>query len=284
MTADSACGSTPAARHTLVSFHAHPDDEALFTGGTLARASAEGHRVVLVTATLGERGLAPKGLKNLGDVRRSELQDAADLLGVARVVVLGYGDSGMDPMIPPPAGSLCAVPVAEVVTRLAEILTAERADVLTIYDPHGGYGHRDHIRVHDAGIAAASIAGTPRVLEATVPREVLMRGVRLLNRVGIRPGGMTAGAFAGAYRSGAEITHEIDVKPWLTTKLAALAAHASQASGGADVRTVRLLSRLPRPLARVALGREWFVEVGAGNWPSDPRHRLQSVFESRRDR
>jgi LmbE family N-acetylglucosaminyl deacetylase len=284
MTADSARGSAPAARHTLVSFHAHPDDEALFTGGTLARASAEGHRVVLVTATLGERGLAPEGLKKLGDVRRRELQAAADLLGVARVVVLGYGDSGMDSAIPPPPGSLCAVPVCEIATRLAEILTEEHADVLTIYDPRGGYGHRDHIRVHDAGIEAAAIAGTPRVLEATVPRETLTRGVRLLNRVGIRPGGMVVGDFADAYRSRAEITHEIDVKPWLTAKLGALAAHASQASGGADVRTVRLLSRLPRPLARVVLGREWFVEIGPGNRPSNPRHRAQSVFESVRDR
>jgi LmbE family N-acetylglucosaminyl deacetylase len=283
MTADSARGSTPAARHTLVSFHAHPDDEALFTGGTLARASAEGHRVVLVTATLGEQGLAAEGMINLAGVRRGELQKAADLLGVARVVVLGYGDSGMDSAIPPPQGSLCAVPVTEIATRLAEILTEERADVLTIYDPHGGYGHRDHVRVHDAGIEAAAIAGTPLVLEATVPREALMRAVRLLNRVGIRPGGMIAGAFADAYRSRAEITHEIDVKPWLTAKLGALAAHASQASGGADVRTVRLLSRLPRPLARVVLGREWYVEIEAGSSRSDPRHCAQSVFESLRD-
>jgi LmbE family N-acetylglucosaminyl deacetylase len=118
------------------------------------------------------------------------------------------------------------------------------------------------------------------VLEATVPRESLMRAVRLLNRIGVRPGGMTASVFADAYRARAEITHEIDVRPWLPAKLKALAAHASQASGGGDVRTVRLLSRLPRPLARKVLGREWFVEVGAWKGTSIGQHRADDPFIS----
>lgn len=248
-----------AARYTLVAFHAHPDDEALFTGGTLARLSAEGHRVVLVTATAGERGLTA-GAGDLGAVRRAELEASARVLGVARVVLLGYGDSGMEGS--PSPGSLCDVPVQEVAERVADVLREERADAVTIYDAHGGYGHRDHVRVHDAGVRAAEIAGTPLVLEATLPREALQRAVRLVNRLGVRPGGMTAADFATAYRSRSEITHEIDVRPWLGAKLGALAAHASQASGGTDVRTVRLLSRLPRPLARRVLGREWYVEHG----------------------
>jgi LmbE family N-acetylglucosaminyl deacetylase len=275
---DTARGSTPAGRPTLVAFHAHPDDEALFTGGTLARASAQGHRVVLVTATSGERGLAAAGTADLGAIRRDELQVSADALGVHRLVLLGYGDSGMDDSVPPPPGSLCAVPVQEIAARLAEILREEGADILTVYDPHGGYGHRDHIRVHDAGIMAATSAGTPRVLEATVPRESLMRAVRLLNRVRIRPGGMTAASFSKAYRSRTEITHEIDVRPWLPAKLAALTAHASQTAGGGDVRTVRLLSRLPRPLARTVLGKEWFVEKSAGNSKLIPRNRADDIF------
>jgi LmbE family N-acetylglucosaminyl deacetylase len=245
--------------YTLVAFHAHPDDEALFTGGTLARFAATGHRVVLVTATAGERGLAADDAE-LGAVRLLELETAAAALGVSRVVLLGYGDSGMDG--PVPAGSLCAAPVEEVAARVAAVLEEERADVLTVYDANGGYGHRDHVRVHEAGVRAAELAGTPVVLEATVPREALQRAVGLLNRVGVRPGGMTAADFADAYRARSEITHEIDVRPWLDAKLTALRAHASQASGGGDVRTVRLLSRLPRPLARQVLGREWYVERG----------------------
>jgi LmbE family N-acetylglucosaminyl deacetylase len=275
---DTARGSTPAGRYTLVAFHAHPDDEALFTGGTLARASAQGHRVVLVTATAGERGLAAVGTADLGAIRRHELQVSADALGVHRLVLLGYGDSGMDDSVPPPPGSLCAVPVEEIAARLAQILREEGADVLTVYDPHGGYGHRDHIRVHDAGIMAAASAGTPRVLEATIPRESLMRVVRLLNLIGIRPGGMTAARFSRAYRSRTEITHEIDVRPWLPAKLAALSAHASQTGGGGDVRTIRLLSRLPRPLALRVLGREWFLEETVGDGNLNARNRADDIF------
>ena len=276
--------SAAAARYTLVAFHAHPDDEALYTGGTLARASSQGHRVVLVTATSGDRGLALEGISDLGALRLRELEAAAAALGVTRLVTLGYGDSGSDPRVPPPAGSLCAAPLSEVAARLAEVLEEEQADTLTIYDPHGGYGHRDHVRVHDAGLLAAASAGTALVLEATVPRDLLVRAVRLLNWLRIKPGGMTAGRVSDTYRSRHEITHQIDVRPWLPAKLAALAAHTSQASGGTDIRTLQLLLRLPRPLARRVLGREWFVEVGAGNSISNRRHPAHDPFISARDR
>jgi len=264
--------------YTLVAFHAHPDDEALFTGGTLARCSAEGHRVVVVTATAGELGLTGAGPADLGAARLTELEAAAAALGVARLVQLGYGDSGMDAAVPPPPGSLCAAPVTEVAERLAAVLVEEGAHAVTIYDPHGGYGHRDHVRVHEAGLLAAQQAGTRLVLEATVARESLQRGVRLLNRLGVRPGGMRSQDLAGTYRSRAEITHEVDVRRWVRAKRLALAAHASQASGGADVRTVALLSRLPRPLAGLVLGREWYVEHGR----SPSRHPLNDVFASLR--
>lgn len=270
--------STPAAPYTLVSLHAHPDDEALFTGGTLARCSAEGHRVVLVVATAGERGLTGGATTALGQTRRAELAAAAAALGVARVVELGYGDSGMDGE--PPPGSLCAAPVDRFAARVAAVLEEEQADAITIYDPNGGYGHRDHVRVHQAGVAAARLAGTPLVLEATVAREPLQRVVRLLNTLGVRPGGMTAARLDGSYRARADVTHEIDVRPWLAAKRQALAAHASQTTGGPDVRTVALLSRLPGPLARLVLGREWFVEHGR-----DPgRHPVTDLFASLRAR
>jgi LmbE family N-acetylglucosaminyl deacetylase len=270
--------STPVARYTLVAFHAHPDDEALFTGGTLARLAAEGHRVVVVTATAGERGLASQAGPELGAVRMAELEAAARELGVARVVTLGYGDSGMDDDVAPPPGSFCAVPAREATARLAEVLVEEGADAVTVYDPRGGYGHRDHVRVHEVGVAAAARAGTAVVLEATVAREPLQRGLRLLNLLGIRPGGMRSRDLATAYRARADITHEIDVRRWVPAKQRALAAHASQATGGADVRTVALLSRLPWPLARLVLGREWFVEHGR----SPGRHPLNDVLASLR--
>jgi LmbE family N-acetylglucosaminyl deacetylase len=230
---------------------------------------------VLVVATGGERGLtgAPPARGDLGAVRAAELDRAAAALGVARVVTLGYADSGLDdPPVPPP-GSFCAAPVEEAASRLQAVLAEERADVLTVYDEAGGYGHRDHVRVRAVGLAAAAAAGTPRVLEATVEREAIQRAIGLVNRLGVRPGGIRAADLAAAYRPRAEITHEIDVRRFVRAKQAALAAHASQATGGADVRTVGLLSRLPWPLARAVLGREWFVEVGLAV-PAKPRKEL----------
>jgi LmbE family N-acetylglucosaminyl deacetylase len=253
---------------TLVAFHAHPDDESLLTGGTLARCAAQGHRVVLVVATSGERGLA-RQQAGLGGRRVAELERAAEVLGVSRLVLLGYGDSGFRAPAEPPAGSFCAAPLAEAAERVASVLHEEQADVLTVYDDKGGYGHRDHLRVREVGLAAAAVAGTPLVLAATVDRDALLRGVRLLRKVGVRPGGMTPELLADAFTSGSDITHEVDVRAWVRSKRAALRAHASQAGGGDDVRTVRLLSRLPWPLAAVVLGKEWFVEVGQRS--GDPR-------------
>ena len=155
--------------YTLVSFHAHPDDEALLTAGTLARAAAAGHRVVLVVATAGEAGLASADdLADgaLGKRRTAELERSAAALGCARVEVLGYADSGMADAPSGAAGAFALVSVDEAAERLAAILREESADALTIYDPAGGYGHPDHVQVHHVGIRAAEIAGTPLVLEA----------------------------------------------------------------------------------------------------------------------
>jgi LmbE family N-acetylglucosaminyl deacetylase len=246
---------------TLVAFHAHPDDESLLTGGTLARCAAQGHRVVLVVATSGERGLASDTAR-LGTRRLAELERAAELLGVSRIVLLGYGDSGFREPAEPPPGSFCATSLAEAAARVADVLREESADVLTVYDDNGGYGHRDHLRVREVGLAAAAEAATPVVLAATLDRDALLRAMRLLRKLHVRPGGMTPELLDTAFTSGADITHEIDVRPWVPAKRAALRAHASQADGGDDLRTVRLLARLPWPVASAVLGKEWFVEVG----------------------
>ena len=138
-------------RFTVVSFHAHPDDEALLTAGTLARAAADGHRVVLVVATAGEAGLAsPAALADLAERRTRELTASAKALGVARVEVLGYPDSGWDEPkgTGPTFSDLAPEGPAD---RLANILRGEQADVLTTYDAAGGYGHPDHVQVHRVG-------------------------------------------------------------------------------------------------------------------------------------
>lgn len=247
----------------LVSFHAHPDDEALYTGGTLARAAAEGHRVVLVTATLGEAGLTDGGVQGeeLARRRAAELEASARALGVARTVVLGYADSGMRG----DAGgehSLARADVDQAAARLAEVLVEERADVLTVYDAAGGYGHADHRAVHVVGVRAAELAGTPVVLEATVDRRLVSRALAVLRRLPRMPSGLDVADLASAYTPHELITHRVDVRAHLTAKRAALAAHRSQQSGDPGTRTVALLLALPRWLSRLALGHEWFVERG----------------------
>ena len=165
----------------LVSFHAHPDDEALLTGGTLARAAAEGHRVVLVTATRGRPGWpAPPTATGSGSARggptsstgrprpRLRQGDPAGLrrLGLSRTtsgpgrVRLAAGRPS-----PPTAGR---DPARGAGRRL------------TIYDRNGGYGHPDHVQVHRVGHRAAELAGTPLVLEATVDRIALIRALSLV--------------------------------------------------------------------------------------------------------
>jgi LmbE family N-acetylglucosaminyl deacetylase len=249
---------------TLVAFHAHPDDEVLLTGGTLARAAAEGHRVVLVTATAGEAGLAADHLTDdglLATRRRTELEQSARALGCSRVEVLGYPDSGSGSTSTTP-GAFADVDPSGPAAQLARILREERADVLTVYDEHGGYGHRDHIQVHRVGILAAELAGTPVVLEATVDRDVLRRIAEVMRWVPGLAHLVPADRFGSAYTSRSELTHRVDVRRHLEAKRAALAAHASQGTGGGSMRTLTLLLRLPRPVLAVALGREWFRERG----------------------
>jgi LmbE family N-acetylglucosaminyl deacetylase len=244
---------------TVVSFHAHPDDEALLTGGTLARAVADGHRVVLVVATAGEAGLAADDQRpGLGRRRSQELDASARAIGAARTEILGYADSGSRGPLPPE--SFAAAEVEAAATRLAAILDEEGADVITVYDPAGGYGHRDHVQVHRVGLRAAEIAGTPLVLEATIDRARIDRVVRVLRRLATIIPMPDLPDTARAFTARADLTHEVDVRRHLAAKRTALAAHGSQTGGGP--RTLTLLLRLPRPLAGAVLGREWFREVG----------------------
>jgi LmbE family N-acetylglucosaminyl deacetylase len=245
--------------YTLVSFHAHPDDEVLLTGGTLARAAAEGHRVVIVVATAGEAGLASSLTgRKLGTQRMSELRESAEKLGCAQVVQLDYADSGMTG--PVAEGGFSTVDVDEAAHALANILIDEQADVLTTYDPAGGYGHRDHVQVHRVGTRAAELAGTPVVLEATVDRAALQRALRLFGRLKRLPDDFSAAHFDHAYSARAALTHRVDVRRYYRAKRAAMAAHVTQAD--VSDRTLALCLRLPRPVFRVAFGREWFVEQG----------------------
>lgn len=269
--------------YTIVSFHAHPDDEALLIAGTLARAAAEGHRVVLVTATAGEEGLAAAAYGPPGELARhriAELQASAAAIGAARVELLGYADSGLDggrdagPGVVP----FARADVEEAAERLAALLTEEAADVLTSYDAAGGYGHPDHTQVHRVAARAAELAGTPVVLEATIDRDLLRRAVRLVSRVYRFPPEFDLTTFDRAYAPREQITHRVDVRRYTPAKRASMAAHASQATADTGDRTLAGLLRLPGPLYRRVLGREWFIE--RGRQPGGPM--LDDVFASLR--
>jgi LmbE family N-acetylglucosaminyl deacetylase len=248
---------------TLVCFHAHPDDEAIATGGVMAKAAAEGHRVVLVTATRGEHGEVVDGYlaagESLAERRITELSDASAILGVARQEFLGYVDSGMmgTPENDAPE-SFWRADLDEAAGRLAAILTSEEADVLTVYDDHGNYGHPDHIQVHRVGVRAAELASTPRVFEATVNRDVMQ--LRLLE-ASASGDPRIAGQAAVMVERGLDqmgspaemINTEVDVRPWLDRKRKALFAHGSQ------VNEASFFAIMPPEAFEVAFGQEWFI-------------------------
>jgi LmbE family N-acetylglucosaminyl deacetylase len=247
---------------TVVAFHAHPDDEVLLTGGTLARLAAEGHRVVVVVATDGATG-AP-------NTRLDEFRRSATILGAARAEHLGYADSGHGSLLyPDPPGRVRFVraDVGEAAGRLAALLREEHADLLLSYDQGGGYGHRDHVRVHEVGARAAELTGT-RILEATVPRELAVRVFTVLNRLGGLVARYTRQEASAVGTPRAAITHRVDVRRYGARKQAALAAHRSAIYGrGRANRVFRLAVALPVPVFGLLAGREWFAEPGAAPGP-----------------
>ncbi|HWE57959.1 MAG TPA: PIG-L family deacetylase [Acidimicrobiales bacterium] len=266
--------------HTVVSFHAHPDDEALLTAGTLARAAAEGHRVVIVTATAGELGLVRGELADgLAERRLQELREAAAALGCRDVRHLGYLDSGMDGNA---EGGFASADPDQAAARLAAVLEECAAEVLTIYDPVGGYGHPDHIQVHRVGLRAAAAAGTPVVLEATVDRRPLVRILRVLERtglarlLGVDRAEWNSSRFRARYAEPDRITHRVDVRGQAPAKRAAMAAHASQGTADSGVRTLSVFLRLPPWLFGRVFAHEWFVEQG--RLPAEPP--LDDIFAS----
>jgi LmbE family N-acetylglucosaminyl deacetylase len=166
--------------------------------------------------------------------------------------------------------------VEEAAERLAAILREETADVLLTYDRNGGYGHPDHVRVHEVGALAARLARTPRLLEATVPRDTICRAIRLVGRLYRFPPEFDPTSFERAFSPRAEITHRVGVRRYAAAKRASMRAHASQASadGGAD-RTLAAFLRIPRPLYDLVFGREWFIDPTRR--PGSPV--LRDIFE-----
>ncbi|MBR7742987.1 PIG-L family deacetylase [Phycicoccus sp. BSK3Z-2] len=261
---------------TIVFLHAHPDDEASQTSGTMARAVDAGHRVVLVTATNGDHGTAPDDLadgETVVDRRRRELEVSARSIGLHRVVWLGYADSGMTGWEQNVAeNAFTGADLDEAGARFAAVLDEEDADVAVGYDWHGGYGHPDHVQVHRVLHRGADLAARrPRVLESTMNRDAMRRMHEAALAAGQeddwdpdRP--MDDGNPMGEPES--EIHWRVDVTDLVERKRAALAAHASQTSD------VGMMLAMPPEVFTAVFGFEHFVEPGrepgmVDGWPFD---------------
>ncbi|MCU1687144.1 MAG: GlcNAc-PI de-N-acetylase [Amycolatopsis sp.] len=248
---------------TLVSFHAHPDDESIACGGVMLKAAEEGHRVVLVVATRGEHGEVPDGFLSEGEQlwerRIIETQAAADVLGVKRVEFLGYVDSGMmGETLNDAPGSFWTASVEEAAQKLAAILREESADVLTVYDDNGGYGHPDHIQVHRVGMRAAELAGTARVFQNTMNRDHMIRGRQAAVAAGVELEMPDIEELPDFGKPESIITAAVDVTAFLPRKRAAMRAHSSQISEESF-----FLSLADEAFAG-AFGTEWFIREGQG--------------------
>jgi LmbE family N-acetylglucosaminyl deacetylase len=245
---------------TVVFVHAHPDDEAIFTGGTMVRLAASGVRVVLVVATGGELGAVRPGYEaafdgvGLAGVRLTECATAAALLGVDSVEHLGFHDSGMpgDPANTA-EGAFAAADIDDAADRLARLLSGAAAVVG--YDEEGIYGHPDHVQVTRVVRAAAEIAGVATVYGATVDREYL----HFVESHVVAEAAL--GEDLGLVRSHigvptVEVAVTVDVRAALDRKRAAIAAHASQIPESATV------LQLPDHHFADVYGWEWFVRWG----------------------
>ncbi|MFL5820640.1 MAG: PIG-L deacetylase family protein [Solirubrobacteraceae bacterium] len=249
----------------LLAVFAHPDDESLLAGGTLAACSASGVEVEVISMTRGERavaGGAPAGAAELGAVRELELREAAAALGVRRAECLDYPDGGLEWVAP-----------GEGAGELAARISRRRPQAVITFGAEGLYWHPDHVAVHrlstaalDATAGADPAASPPWVYAATWPDDLAARLVSRLQAEGLPADiwGLDPAAFGVAAES---ITTVVDIRAFLEPKLRALSMHASQLRQG------HALAALPERLARDLLGHEYFIRLRAPaatpDWLSD---------------
>jgi N-acetyl-1-D-myo-inositol-2-amino-2-deoxy-alpha-D-glucopyranoside deacetylase len=269
-------GGRRSARRLLL-VHAHPDDESIGTGATIARYAAEGAHVTLVTCTLGELGeiippelahLAADRENRLGAYRITELAAACAALGLADQRFLGgpgrWRDSGMmglesndDPRC------FWQADVAQAAAELARIIRDVRPQVLVSYDEHGFYGHPDHIQAHRVAVAAIHLAAHPGPVpgpgnEGTHPWQVAKCYATAV------PRSVAVAAGLPYFVPDEQVTTEIDGRAHLAAKTAALRAHATQIA--VDSGRFALSDGRWQPIS----GREFFTRLVQGGDPAGP--------------
>ncbi|ABS02622.1 N-acetyl-1-D-myo-inositol-2-amino-2-deoxy-alpha-D-glucopyranoside deacetylase [Kineococcus radiotolerans] len=264
--------------------HAHPDDESIGTGATMARYAEAGAGVVLLTATRGELGeVIPPELAHLdpdalAEHRTGELATAMEALGVSdhrfltRPDGTGYRDSGMVWLEPGRAAagddvdprSLAAADPEEVAARIAEVVREVRPQVVVTYEPGGGYGHPDHVRVHEATVRALVLAAgdgsrgaggavpwqVAKVYEIVQPERPVREALRRLAETGAEGAGDPEGPLPSVVVPDGEVTTVVDGTGQVPAKIAALRAHATQVTLDLDaaVPAMRLSNGVPQPV------------------------------------
>jgi N-acetyl-1-D-myo-inositol-2-amino-2-deoxy-alpha-D-glucopyranoside deacetylase len=269
--------------------HAHPDDESIETGATMARYAAEGARVTLVTCTMGEMGevipaelayLASGADGGLGQYRIGELAAACAALGVTDHRFLGgagrWRDSGMmgTPANDEP-GCFWRADVDEAARELLPIITEVRPQVLVTYDTRGFYGHPDHIQAHRVSWRAFELAGglVSKFYATAVPKSVLAEAMALLT--GEERGGQVGGVDFSRVQSlddlpfgtdDDEVSTQIDAMDYLDAKIAAMRAHATQIAVDSP------FFALSDMVGRKALGVEYFTLLAGHGVSADRAH------------
>ena len=223
-------GELPLAGRTVLAIFAHPDDESLACGGTLARLADAGARVVVMCASRGEAGsscdpsLVPDG-DSLGCVRARELREAAAILGVAEVIVLDHPD-----------GDLRWAHVPELHAEIVLMLQRYRPDAVITFAEDGLYWHLDHIGIHERTYTAVLSLGAaaPPLYYVTVPDGIMLKVVEAAHaKGGAPPDSSLWGISADTFGIGAKPpTFVIDVRDWVPRKLAALRCHRTQIGPG----------------------------------------------------
>jgi N-acetyl-1-D-myo-inositol-2-amino-2-deoxy-alpha-D-glucopyranoside deacetylase len=269
--------------------HAHPDDETLTTGGTIARYIADGVEVHVVTCTLGEEGevigeqyaqLAVDAADQLGGYRISELTAALTALGVTEPKFLGgpghWRDSGMDGTEPRRRQRFRDADMYEAVGELVAIIRLLRPHVVVTYDPVGGYGHPDHIQAHRVTTeAVAAAAGdhypgapwqVPKFYWTVSATSAMGAGLENLDEVPDGWARVTIDDVPFGYPDD-KIDAVIDARAQMSAKVAALRAHATQVTVAPNGRSCALSNNIALPI----LGEEHYVLVAGERGDRDHR-------------
>lgn len=265
-------------RSMLVVF-AHPDDEAFATGGTLAKYASAGVRTTLVCATRGDVGeISDPDLATpdtLPSVREQELLCSAETLGIEEVIFLGYRDSGMigTPDNEHPDAFILAYE-EEVIARLVGIMRRVKPQIVLTFEPNGGYGHPDHIAIHnhtvsafhkaaqeDYGIDLGEVWRADRLIYTAIPKSFFVDMRSRLRALGEDTSDLDRFDETGIVWPDDQVDVEVDVSDVVDRKWSALQCHQTQF--GPD----NLFRRLPDEDAKALMSREYFAIA----WPEISR-------------